>query len=134
MIPVNPGTDVPDASPRDPSGVLLSRDLIFTTRIVSTARALGYAIRAIGKPDEVAKALAESRPKAVFVDLAAGDLVHADAIRAYRQDAPDAVWIAFGSHVDREALQAAADAGCDPVLPRSRFTQELPDLIRRFLG
>ena len=41
-------------------------------------------------------------------------------------------FVAFGSHVDTEALAAAGAAGCDPVLPRSKFSAELPDLIRRY--
>ncbi len=36
--------------------------------------------------------------------------------------------IAFGSHVDRELLAAATDAGCE-VLARSQFFRQLPDLL-----
>ena len=40
--------------------------------------------------------------------------------------------MAFGSHVDTEALAAARAAGCDPVMPRSKFTAELAKLIERY--
>ncbi len=71
----------------------------------------------------------------VFVDLAAGDLVAPAALRAFQEQAgPGTPFVAFGSHVDAEALAAARAAGCDPVLPRSRFSAELPDLIRRYFG
>lgn len=36
--------------------------------------------------------------------------------------------IGFGSHVDRELLEAAKQAGCQEVLPRSRFFSRLDDL------
>ena len=73
------------------------------------------------------------RPAVVFVDLAAGELVSPPALLAYQNAAPPGTpFVAFGSHVDADALDAARDAGCDPVLPRSKFTAELPDLIRRY--
>ncbi len=72
---------------------------------------------------------------AVFVDLAAGDLVSPAALLSYQKEAgPGVPFIAFGSHVDTLALEAARAAGCDPVLPRSKFTAELPELIRKYLG
>jgi hypothetical protein len=37
--------------------------------------------------------------------------------------------VAFGSHVDRETLDAARAAGCTEVLPRSRFFAAIPELL-----
>jgi hypothetical protein len=42
--------------------------------------------------------------------------------------------VAFGSHVDKARLDQARAAGCDEVLPRSKFSGELPELLRRYLG
>jgi hypothetical protein len=53
----------------------------------------------------------------VIVDLAR----HAAAIPAVVAAAPDARIIAFGSHVDTDALDDAARAGATLVLPRSKF-------------
>ncbi|MDP9071423.1 MAG: hypothetical protein M3N68_09100 [Actinomycetota bacterium] len=39
--------------------------------------------------------------------------------------------IGFGSHVDGELLEAARAAGCDEVLPRSRFFARLGELLAR---
>ena len=38
--------------------------------------------------------------------------------------------VGFGAHVDDELLAAAAEAGCDLVLPRSRFFRRLGELAR----
>jgi CheY-like chemotaxis protein len=116
-----------------PDGLLLSRDLIFTSKITGTARALGYRMLTAGAPALAASMIERWRPRAVFLDLAAPDLTSPEAILAYRQlAAPGTTFIAFGSHVEKGALDAASDAGCDVVLPRSRFVAELPDLIRRY--
>ena len=66
-------------------------------------------------------------------DAAAGaDLVIVDLSRpGVLEVLPDigAPTVGFGSHVDRALLAAAADAGCQQVLPRSAFFSRLPDLL-----
>src|SRR4051812_12672544 len=100
-----------------PAGLLLSRDLIFTTKITATARALGQRVMVAGDATLAASMIEQWRPRVVFVDLAAGDLVSSAALLAYQKVAgPATPFVAFGSHVETEALAAAAAAGCDPVL------------------
>jgi hypothetical protein len=126
---------VPTPEGPGPAGLLLSRDLIFTSKVTGTARMLGRQVLTAGNAALAQAMIEQWKPRAVFVDLAAGDLVRPEALLAYRSLAgPETAFIAFGSHVDTAGLAAAADAGCDPVLPRSKFSAELPDLIRRFLG
>lgn len=117
-----------------PVGLLLSRDLIFTSKITGTARALGQRVMVAGNIALASSMIAQWSPAVVFVDLAAGDLVAPEALMAFRASAPETPFVAFGSHVDTAALAAASAAGCDDVMPRSKFTNVLPDLIRRFLG
>lgn len=133
MIPIHPSGLAP-TSTGGPTGLLLSRDLIFTSKITGTARALGRQVLTAGTRDQAASMIEQWRPRAVFVDLAAGDLVAPVHLAAYRHLAPDAMFIAFGSHVDRDGFEAAASAGCDLVMPRSRFVNELPDLVRQLLA
>ncbi|HEX8203363.1 MAG TPA: response regulator [Isosphaeraceae bacterium] len=124
----------PAPASEGPVGLLLSRDLIFTSKVTGTARELGHRVMVAGNPTLAAAMIEQWRPKVVFVDLAAGDLVGPAALLAYQGLASATAFVAFGSHVDTATLDAARAAGCDPVLPRSRFTAELPELIRRYLG
>lgn len=131
----SPTEPAPSPAGGGPAGLLLSRDLIFTSKVTGTAGALGYRVTVAGNAALAASVIGEWQPKAVFVDLAAGDLVSPAALLGYRQAArPGTRFIAFGSHVDKAALAAASEAGCDAVLPRSKFSAELPDLIRQYLG
>ena len=41
--------------------------------------------------------------------------------------------VAYGSHVEAATLHAARVAGCDPVLPRSRFVEDLPEALPGWL-
>ena len=56
----------------------------------------------------------------VVVDLAR----HAEALGDVREAAPAAYIVAFGPHVDTDALAAARAAGADAVLPRSQFFRD----------
>jgi CheY-like chemotaxis protein len=117
----------------EPAGLLLSRDLIFTSKVTGTARALGHRVLVAGNGALATAMIEQWHPKVVFVDLAAGDLVNTPALVAYQKAAAEGTpFVAFGSHVDTDALAAARAAGCDPVLPRSKFSAELPELIRRY--
>jgi len=133
MIPLSPQGPENPALPV--TGVLLSRDLMFTVKITGTARELGHKVQVAGNVELASALIAEHRPRAVFVDLAAGPLVAPEVlVRLQAEAGPDVAFLAFGSHVDAEALAAAKAAGCREVMPRSKFTLQLPDLIRRYLG
>ncbi len=117
---------------KPPLGLLLCRDLIFTTKVRDTAAALGVAIEVVGRVDRARGLIQDRHPRVVFVDLTAGDLVSLEALREFRALAGEEVWfVAFGPHVDGDRLEEARAAGCQLVLPRSRFASQLPDLIGR---
>jgi hypothetical protein len=113
-------------------GVLISRDLFFTSKVTGTARELGGQIEVVPDCPSAAGRVVEGGVCCVFVDLAEAGLPLAAFIAGLPVDArPDV--IAFGSHVATARLQAAREAGCDAVLPRSRFSAELPALLRKHL-
>lgn len=56
----------------------------------------------------------------MVVDLAR----HADGVAAVRAAAPTARIVAFGPHVDADALAAARAAGADAVVPRSQLFRD----------
>jgi hypothetical protein len=64
------------------------------------------------------------------VDLVVVDLARPGALGAIGElVARGCSVVAFGSHVDREVLAAAKEAGCEAVLPRSEFFSRLPELL-----
>ena len=144
MATVNKMVVLPDGSapevPRAPAesgktGLLLSQDLIFTTKIKGTAAELGYSMMVAGSETQAQSMIEAHRPKVVLIDLNAGALVGPDALIAYQNIAGSNAWfVAFGSHVEVGALNAARAAGCHVVLPRSRFAAELPELMGRFFS
>jgi hypothetical protein len=127
-------SSAPNAPDAPPVGILLSRDLIFTSKVTGTARMLNRRVLVAGDVALASDMIAQWQPRVVFVDLSAGDLVQPAALLAFQKlAAPSTPFVAFGAHVDTAALSAARALGCDPVLPRSRFSAELPELIGRYL-
>ena len=116
------------------SGLILSDDLIFTSRITGTARDLGLTVTPARSAERLL-ALAEQRvPTCVIVDLSNPGLALADLLAQLRALSPAPRVVAYGPHVDVETLKAARAAGCDPVLPRSKFVEELPTALPQWLA
>jgi len=120
--------------------VYCSQDLIFATKIRSTAESLGVPSRPIRNASALDKRLNQvddgklnDPVTGVLIDLEMGptglDLI--DQTKKHNADIPV---IAFGSHVATQTLQAAHDRGADFVMPRSQFTANLPALLERFGG
>ena len=79
---------------------------------------------------KAAAAAGLSELRVALLDLSNPKDTAGEDIRAWKAALPpEAVLIAYGSHVDVAALQAARDAGCDVVLPRSAFVQRLTQLL-----
>lgn len=117
------------------NALLLSRDLIFTSKITGTAQQLGLTVKAIADKAAAADLIRAGQARVLLLDLAARDLTGPEAVRSYRElSAPNTIFLAFGAHVDANALDAARAAGCDVVMPRSRFSAQLPALLQQYLG
>jgi len=117
----------PDGTPAPNSPVLvLVRDLIFASRITSTARAVGVEVKLLRD----ATKLAAEVGRRLIVDLNQSDALEA-AVEWKRLGGANArEVIGYVAHVDVATIRRARDAGIDRVLPRSRFVVELESLLR----
>lgn len=114
-----------------PVGLLVSRDLMFTSKVTGTGQLVGLRIEVVPDCATAAARIAAAPASCVFVDLALPGQNLAQFIAGLPTGRRPPV-IAFGSHVATSQLQAARDAGCDDVLPRSRFSAGLPELLRKY--
>jgi CheY-like chemotaxis protein len=106
-------------------GLLLCDDLIFRSRIVGTATALGLKLRAVKSAPELLLFAGQTPPRCVILDVHSPGLIVADLVSQLAQLTPRPFVVGYGSHVDAATLKAARDAGCDLVWPRSKFVEEL---------
>ena len=107
-------------------------DLFFLAKIRETARAVGVTVITL-EPKGGVTAVAEACPKAILLDLNSRALPAIDWIRALKAHPATSTIsiVGFVSHVQTKLIASARAAGCDVVLARSAFTQQLPDLLRR---
>ena len=111
------------------SVLFLTSDLMFSSRVVGAARALGVPLQLVADlrtlPDKIT-----SDCRLAIIDLTLDKLNLPVAIQAIRAGAPHARVIAYGPHVDQAALIGAGQAGCDQVLSRGKFDQDYAKLLR----
>ncbi len=107
--------------------VALMDDLFFQMKLAETAKQLGVEVKVATNGDALL-GLMESAPKLVIVDLNSRSQP-LQAIEKLRQTRGDIRVVGFLSHVQRELAAQAQAAGCDEVLPRSSFTQNLAAIL-----
>jgi CheY-like chemotaxis protein len=103
---------------------------MFNSRITGTASALGLTCKTARNAAALQELARKQPPECVIVDLSNPGLQIAELMQFLRENSTPAPFVvAYGSHVDTATLQAARAAGCDLVLPRSKFVQELPEKL-----
>jgi DNA-binding NarL/FixJ family response regulator len=102
-------------------------DLFFQMKLAETAKQLGVEVKVATNGDALMGLMA-SEPTLVIVDLNARSQP-LQAIEKLRQTRKDVRVVGFLSHVQTELAAQAQAAGCDEVLPRSSFTQNLAAIL-----
>jgi CheY-like chemotaxis protein len=112
-----------------PLCLVLSDDLLDASRVIGEGRAAGLAVLQCRDSGALLAAV-ERGPALALLDLHNPGLELESAVGVLR--AVGARVIGYGSHVDAARLKAARKAGCDEVLPRSAFFEDLGDKLRHW--
>jgi CheY-like chemotaxis protein len=115
--------------------IAVVRDLFFAIRIRETLAPRGYRVDVATSREALDALLADGElPALVIVDLA---FVASEppaliaALRAAPRTAKLPI-LAFGSHLDQVARDAAKAAGADRVVANSKLAEALPELVERY--
>jgi DNA-binding NarL/FixJ family response regulator len=119
---------------REALGLLLTDDMIFSSRITGTAQALGLKVKVVKSIEDLAARAREHTPTCLIIDLSHPGLQVPESIRELKDTSPMPRLVAYGSHVDAAMLRAAREAGCDVVLPRSQFVEKLPNELASWMA
>ena len=107
-------------------------DLIFSTKISGTARALGIDAMIVSTTKALGAALDAGDVRLVIVDMSLANDEAPAALRCGASHALRPTTVAFYSHVQSELREAAERAGTDLIMPRSKFNEQLPQLLRQY--
>ena len=108
---------------------ILVTDLLFSTKIVSTAKSLNVPFAVARTLAQLTEKLAASPGGTLIVDLNITGVDPLVAIRTAKALPNPPRVIGFLSHVQVDLAAAAQAAGADLVLPRSAFSAKLPKLL-----
>ncbi|MFP3852737.1 MAG: DUF309 domain-containing protein [Anaerolineales bacterium] len=135
--------------------LILSEDMLFSTRLQDTLASQGYRAMVIERPAQLdaegvvadrpipltepltgadagfIRRLSEVQPAMMVVDLTAKDLPWRRWIQIMKTSSASRriPILAFGPHVEKEAFEQAKLAGADKVVPRGQIAKKLPELV-----
>lgn len=113
--------------------ILLTNDLMFSSRVTAAAARIGQSCRVVSGPDDLIAAIAAGDAPLVIIDLTVSNLNVAATIEQLRAlPIPPRAVIAYGPHVHEARLAAAREAGCDEVFSRGAFNSQLDAILARY--
>jgi PleD family two-component response regulator len=121
---------------REPKRVLaVVADLFFSVKLTEAAKRCGLALEFVKDPTDLLEK-ANAKPSLIVFDLNFEDVQPLKLIaRLKGQPATKGVsLLGYLSHVQGELKQSAQDAGCDMVMARSAFSQNLTQIFKRHAG
>ena len=113
-------------------------DLFFLAKINESARKLGVKVEFVKSADKettsrILDAPEEERARLIVFDLNNANAKPMTLIPKFKTKFKKSVSIiGFLSHLQCDLKAKATEAGCDTVMPRSAFSQSLPNLLRRY--
>ena len=112
--------------------VVLIDDLFFQAKLHQTAKLTGITLETVTTGVQLLKSAAASPAALIIVDLNArqGALDAVEKLCAAEYSGNPRRVIAFLSHVQTDLAEHALAAGCQEVMPRSKFTQNLAAILR----
>jgi PleD family two-component response regulator len=110
-------------------------DLFFTVKIRDTAKKMGLEVEFV-KSDKDLLEQAKNKPMLIILDLSFAAMQPLKVIGKLKASAETRALSLLGylSHVEGELKQKAHETGCDMVMARSAFSQNLPQILKRHAG
>jgi PleD family two-component response regulator len=121
---------------QEPKRVLaVVSDLFFSVKLTEAAKRAGLALEFVKESKDVLEK-AEGKPSLIIFDLnfeSAQPLTLISKLKGSSSTKGISL-IGYLSHIQGELKQQAQEAGCDMVLARSAFSQNMPQIFKRHSG
>ena len=108
-------------------------DLFFRVKLQEAAKRAGLEIAFVQSQAE-ALTQAQNQPAVIILDLndAKTEPLHTIEKLKSGEETRNISLLGYVSHVQTDLIQAARERGCDVVLARSAFSQNLPSILSRY--
>ncbi len=113
--------------------VAVLRDLMFRVKIQEAAKRAGLESVFVESQQD-ALAQARESPAVMILDLNCSESEPLDTIEKLKSDVETSSvqLLCYVSHVQADLKRAAQEKGCDTVMARSAFSQNLPTILGRY--
>jgi PleD family two-component response regulator len=110
-------------------------DLFFSVKITDAAKRAGLPVEFVKDQEEVIDK-AKTKPTLIIFDLNFDDVQPLKLISRLKSgtDYKGVSLIGYLSHIQADLKIKAQEAGCDMVMARSAFSQNLPQILKRHSG
>lgn len=115
------------------SAVFLTTDLIFASRVQAAARSAGVELRLASTAAVLLEQACSPTTDLVILDLTSADCDPRQIVSTLRGAEHAPMILAYAPHVQHGRLTAAREAGCDRVLTRGQFDQQLDGILRKIV-
>ncbi|MBV8897834.1 MAG: hypothetical protein JO051_15080 [Acidobacteriaceae bacterium] len=113
--------------------VAVLNDLMFTVKIQDAAKRAGLETVFV-KSQQHALDEAKTQPAFIILDLNYSEAAPLETIEKLKanEESSKVYLLGYVSHVQSDLKQAAHEKGCDSVIARSAFSQNLPRILSRY--
>src|SRR5262252_11004576 len=121
---------------KEPKTILaVVNDLFFQVKLTEAAKRAGLALEFVKESKDVLEK-AKQKPSLIIFDL---NFEHVDPVKLITKlkghaDTKGISLIGYLSHIQADLKQQAQEAGCDMVLARSAFSQNMSQIFKRHSG
>ncbi len=115
--------------------VAVVNDLFFSSKLIEVAKRNGLSLEFV-KEEKTLMEKAHEKPSLIIFDLNFEDVrpLHLIAELKRAPETKGISLIGYLSHIQVELKQKAQEAGCDMVMARSAFSQNMPQIFKRHSG
>lgn len=111
--------------------VLLASDLMVVSRVQGAAAKTGISVHAVSSVAQAATLCRDKAADLLIVDLSTPSLDLEFVPRLKAETVCSTRIVAFGPHVHELRLAAVREAGCDLVMSRGQFFNEVDAILQR---
>lgn len=117
---------------QEPRVLAVVCDLFFSVKLTEAAKRCGLALEFVKDPKDLLEK-AKAKPSLIVFDLNFDAVQPLDLIAKLKSQSTTkgVSLLGYLSHVQGELKQSAQEAGCDMVLARSAFSQNLTQIFKR---
>ena len=109
-------------------------DMFFSSKIKQAAKQTGTDLEIIKNSGGLIESLISAPPSLIIIDLNSKKFNSLDLIKNIKATSvlEGVTMLGYMPHVEEELKKQAVLVGCDVVMPRSRFSRELVEILKKY--